>query len=248
MTKIGYLVPTREAVMAGEPGTARLLLLAERAESLGYDSIWVGDSLLARPRHEPLSLLAGIATRTTRATLGTAVLLPAYRNPVIMAQQVATLDQLAEGRLVLGVGIAADRPNIRAEFEAAGVPFEKRVGRMQEGLALCRALWSGEAVDWEGRWKLEGAVLGPTPFQENGPPIWGAGSHPGALRRAGRTMEGWMPIWPDDAAEWLELRAEVDAHADAVGRARGTAALYMTVYIDPNEHRAVAAIDEFLER
>ena len=74
--RIGYLLPTRERIMSGAPGTAELLRLAERAETLGYDSVWVGDSLLARPRHEPLTLLAGVAARTRRVELGTAVLLP----------------------------------------------------------------------------------------------------------------------------------------------------------------------------
>src|SRR5579885_1751982 len=150
--RIGYLLPTREQVMEGRPAAAPLLALAERAEGLGYDSLWVGDSILARPRHEPLSLLAAVAARTRRAELGTAVLLPALRNPVVLAHQVATLDQISEGRFILGVGIASDVPNIRAEFVACGVPFEHRVGRMLDGLRLMRALWTGEPVSWNGRW------------------------------------------------------------------------------------------------
>ncbi|MBV8776751.1 MAG: LLM class flavin-dependent oxidoreductase, partial [Alphaproteobacteria bacterium] len=114
--RIGYLLPTREQVMQGRPEAAPLLALAERAEALGFDSIWVGDSLLARPRHDPLTLLAAVAARTRRAELGTAVLLPALRNPVVLAQQLATLDQISEGRFILGVGIASDVPNIRSEF------------------------------------------------------------------------------------------------------------------------------------
>ena len=159
--RIGYLLPTREQIMEGRPDAAPLLDLAARAESLGYDSVWVGDSLLARPRHEPLTLLAGVAGRVKRVELGTAVLLPALRNPVLLAHQVATLDQVSEGRLILGVGFAADVPNIRAEFAAAGVPFDKRVGRMMEGLRLCRALWTGEPVTWDGRWQVAGGMLAP---------------------------------------------------------------------------------------
>src|SRR6266699_5007972 len=159
--RLGYLLPTREHVMAGQPQAAPLLELAERAQRLGFDSIWAGDSILARPRHEPLTLLAAVATRLRRVEIGTAVLLPALRNPVLLAHQVATLDQLAEGRLILGVGIAADVPNIRQEFTAAGVPFEKRVGRLLEGLRLARALWTGHPVHWDGRWPVKGGVLGP---------------------------------------------------------------------------------------
>jgi alkanesulfonate monooxygenase SsuD/methylene tetrahydromethanopterin reductase-like flavin-dependent oxidoreductase (luciferase family) len=138
--RLGYLLPTRERIMEGQPETAPLLALAEKAEALGFDSIWVGDSLLARPRHDPLTLLAAVAARTRKVELGTAVLLPALRNPVVLAHQVATLDRISEGRFILGIGIASDQPNIRAEFEAAGVPFEKRVGTLVEGVALMRAL------------------------------------------------------------------------------------------------------------
>src|SRR5438132_8199950 len=138
--------------MSGEPETTPLLELASRAERLGFDSIWIGDSLLARPRHEPLTLLAAVSARWPRLEVGTAVLLPALRNPVVLAHQVATLDQASQGRFILGVGIAADVPNIRAEFAACGVPFDKRVGRMMEGLRLMRALWTGQPVDWDGRW------------------------------------------------------------------------------------------------
>src|SRR6188474_1727798 len=116
--RIGYLLPTREQVMEGRPEAAPLLALAERAEGLGYDSIWVGDSITARPRHEPLTLLSAVAARTRKAELGTAVLLPALRNPVVLAHGIATLDQISEGRFILGVGIASDVPNIRAEFVA----------------------------------------------------------------------------------------------------------------------------------
>src|SRR5208283_414945 len=161
--KLGYLLPTRERIMQGEPETAPMLALAARAEALGFDSVWVGDSLLARPRHDPLTLLAGVAGRVPRVELGTAVLLPALRNPVVLAHQVATLDQVSEGRLILGVGFASDVPNVRAEFAAAGVPFEKRVGRMMEGLRLCRALWTGQPVDWDGRQHTAGHLPAPIP-------------------------------------------------------------------------------------
>src|SRR5258708_20544244 len=102
--------------MEGRAEADALLALAERAEALGYESIWVGDSITARPRHEPLTLLSAVAARTKHAELGTAVLLPALRNPVVLAHGVATLDQISEGRFILGVGIASNRPNIQTEF------------------------------------------------------------------------------------------------------------------------------------
>jgi alkanesulfonate monooxygenase SsuD/methylene tetrahydromethanopterin reductase-like flavin-dependent oxidoreductase (luciferase family) len=246
--RIGYLLPTRERVIEGRPETGPLLALAERAEGLGFDSVWVGDSLLARPRHDPLTLLAAVAARTRRVQLGTAVFLPALRNPVVLAQQLATLDQVSEGRLVLGAGIANDLPNIRAEFTAAGVPFEGRVGRMMEGLRLTRTLWTGKPVDWDGRWRVEGAVLGPTPYRPGGPPIWLAGSVRPALERAARHFDGWFAIEPD-LARWRQQWGEVQAVLRGDGRDAGAfvAAVYMTLVIDEDSDRAGQRIDRFLE-
>ncbi|MDP2333511.1 MAG: LLM class flavin-dependent oxidoreductase [Reyranella sp.] len=256
MPRLGYLLPTRERVMEGRPETASLLALAERAEALGFDSVWVGDSLLARPRHDPLTLLAAVAARTRKVELGTAVLLPALRNPVVLAQLVATLDRIAEGRVILGVGIAADLPNIRAEFEAAGVTFEKRVGRMVEGLALCRALWTGKPVEWpvdrskgkEGRWKVTSSVLGPTPHRPGGPPIWVAGAVASARERIGRLYDGWFPNSPS-VAEYAPQWADVRQAARAAGRDPDalTGAMYLTLAIDDDTAGADAKLNAYLE-
>jgi alkanesulfonate monooxygenase SsuD/methylene tetrahydromethanopterin reductase-like flavin-dependent oxidoreductase (luciferase family) len=246
--RLGYLLPTREAVMRGHPAAVPLLALAERAERLGFDSIWVGDSLLSRPRHDPLTLLAAVAARTKKATLGTAVFLPALRNPVVLAQQLATLDQISEGRLVLGAGIASDVPSIRAEFAAAGVPFEGRVGTMMEGLRLARALWTGEPVDWAGRWKVRAGVLGPMPHRPGGPPIWMAGSVRPALERAGKHFDGWFAN-EADLARWSGQLAEVREIVRGAGRdpAHFPAAVYTTLAVDEDRERADRAIDAFLE-
>jgi alkanesulfonate monooxygenase SsuD/methylene tetrahydromethanopterin reductase-like flavin-dependent oxidoreductase (luciferase family) len=246
--RIGYLLPTREAVMQGRPETGPLLALAERAEKLGYDAVWVGDSLLARPRHDPLTLLAAVAARTRNVSVGTAVFLPALRNPVVLAHQLATLDRISEGRLVLGAGIATDVANIRAEFAAAGVPFEGRVGRMMEGLRLARALWTGKPVDWEGRWPVKDGVLGPTPHRPAGPPIWLAGSVRAAFERAAKYFDGWFANEPDLArwtAQWHEVQQVVrDAGRDAD---RFAAANYVTLALDEDAARAEQRIDAFLE-
>jgi alkanesulfonate monooxygenase SsuD/methylene tetrahydromethanopterin reductase-like flavin-dependent oxidoreductase (luciferase family) len=246
--RIGYLLPTRERVMEGRPETAPLLDLAARAEGLGFDSVWVGDSLLARPRHDPLTLLAAVAARTTKVELGTAVFLPALRNPVVLAHQLATLDQISEGRLVLGAGIASDVPNIRAEFVAAGVPFEGRVGRMMEGLRLARALWTGKPVDWDGRWRVEAGVLGPTPYRAGGPPIWLAGSVRPAFERAARHFDGWVAN-EASLARWSEQCAEVRAIAQEAGRDpdKFVAAIYVTLAVDEDASRAEQRINAFLE-
>src|SRR5689334_25187254 len=96
--EFGVLIPTREVVMSGRPQTAPLLAMAERAEAAGFDSVWIGDSITARPRHEPLTLMAAIAARTRRVRLGTGVLLLALRNPVVLAHLIATVDRVEIGR------------------------------------------------------------------------------------------------------------------------------------------------------
>src|SRR6266700_1266584 len=234
--RIGYLLPTREQVMEGRPEAAPLLALAERAEDLGYDSIWVGDSILARPRHEPLTLLSAVAARTRKAELGTAVLLPALRNPVVLAHGIATLDQISEGRFILGVGIAS------------GVPFEKRVGRMLEGLRLCRELWTGQPVTWNGRWVMENAVLGPVPHRPGGPPIWIGGMVRASLERVGRLYDGWFPNSPDPE-RWRAQWAEIGAIAREAGRdpAQLTGAVYLTLTIDENAARAEERMNSFMQ-
>src|SRR6266851_6308365 len=162
--ELGVLIPTREAIMSGRPETGPLLTMAERAEAAGFDSVWIGDSITARPRHEPLTLLAAVAGRTRRVRLGTGVLLPALRQPVVLAHIVGTLDRVAEGRVILGVGIAADAPAIRKEFEAAGVPWERRVGRFLETLEICRALWRRDGVSVSGKhFTLEDVTVEPKP-------------------------------------------------------------------------------------
>jgi len=247
--KLGYLLPTRERIMEGKPETGPMLDLAARAHDLGYDSIWVGDSLLARPRHDPLTLLAAVAGRVPGVELGTAVLLPALRNPVVLAHQVATLDQVSEGRFILGVGIAADAPSIRTEFTAAGVPFDKRVGRMMEGLRLMRALWTGQPVDWDGRWQVSQGTLAPTPFRVGGPPVWIGGNLKASLDRAGKHFDGWFPIAPSPqtfATQWADIKAT--ARAEGRDAEAMTGAMYLTIALDDSVEAANQRLDAFLER
>jgi probable F420-dependent oxidoreductase len=246
MIEVGVLLPTRESVMKGRPAVAPMLALGEQAERLGFSSVWVGDSLTARPRHEPLTLLAAVAARTRRVTLGTAVLLPALRHPLVLAHAVATVDRVSEGRLVLGVGIAGDTPATRKEFEAAGVPFRQRAGRCVETLDICRLLWRGESVSFEGRyWTLDGVSVGPTPHRPGGPKIWWGGGGPTALREAARS-EGWFPI--DPRVEVFEDGwKRVQAAAREAGRSTQdlTAALYTTITLGERA-KAQAELEQFL--
>ena len=113
--QIGLLLPSREALLWAESDLSVVIDAARHAEKAGFDSVWVGDSLLARPRGEPLALAAGVAGATTRVQLGTAVLLPLLRHPLSLAHQLATLDRISQGRLIAGVGPGADLPGTHAE-------------------------------------------------------------------------------------------------------------------------------------
>ena len=246
--EFGVLLPTREAIMSGRPETAPLLAMAERAEAAGFDSVWIGDSITARPRHEPLTLLAAVAACTRRVRLGTGVLLPALRQPVVLAHVVGTLDRISEGRVILGVGIATDGPAIRREFAAVGVPFERRVGRVLETIEICRALWSRDHVSFSGKhFTIDDATVELKTQRPAGPPIWLGGSGPTALRLAAR-FDAWFPTGPS-----VEFFAEhfpaVQAEARAAGRAADavTGAAYVTLALDPSAAAAEQRLHQFLE-
>src|SRR3990172_1920460 len=113
--KFGYLIPTREAVMRAPDGRAdigRMIELAVRAEQKGFDSVWIGDSILARPRFEALTTLAAIAMRTQRVELVTAVYLTPLRHPLPLAHTVGNLDLLSAGRFLFGIGVGPPTPPV----------------------------------------------------------------------------------------------------------------------------------------
>jgi probable F420-dependent oxidoreductase len=212
MTAFGLLLPTREIVMNQPvPDFGQILDLAERAEELGFDSLWVGDSVLARPRFEALTTLAAVAARTERVRLGTAVLLPMLRQPVALANQVANLDLIAHGRLILGVGIGNNNPAVAQEFAACGVPIARRIGMFEEGITLMRRLWTEPEVTFQGRYfQVQSVRLGLRPLQQSGAPLWLAGSGDNALRRVLGLADGWLPISSSPQAfmaDWERLQA-----------------------------------------
>ena len=246
--QLGYLLPTRERIMVGKHDMQEILRLGDIADELGVDSVWVGDSLLAKPRHDPLTLIGAIAGRTNRVRIGTAVLLPMLRNPVVLAHQVATLDQISEGRVILGIGTARDVPAIRMEFEAAGVPFEKRIGRMLEQIRLCRALWKGKPVDWDGLWTVEQGQLTPKPYTEGGPEIWSGGGVEAALKRSARYFDGWFPSGSGTGKDWAKDWNKVQRFAEGAGRNPDniTGAAYVTVSINDDQVQADTELDDYL--
>ena len=229
MTKIGVLLPTREAVMyegdGGEGGTGDprpLVELARQAEAAGFDSVWAGDSLLAKPRAEPLALLAGIATVTEKVSLGTAVMLTAMRNPVQLAQMAATVDALSGGRLILGIGGGPGGEAVQADFEHVGADFVRRSSWSVEVIEQARSLWRGDGV----------AQMYPRTARPNGPPIWIGGAGPRTLERTGRHADGWFPI-SATVDEFSSGLSQVRDAAEQAGRAPSdlTIACYLTINI-----------------
>ena len=229
----GFLLPTRELVMSQPtPDVGRIIELAERAEALGFDSVWVGDSILARPRLEAFTTLAAVAARARSVKIGTAVLLPALRHPVVMANEAANLDLLSEGRLILGLGIAANMPAVRAEFEACGVSIDHRLGIFEETVTLMRRLWSEPSVTFSGRhFQLKDVKLGLRPHNGSSIPIWIAGSVDNALRRVARLGDGWYPN-PVSPQVFAEQSQQLDGFARDAGR--DPQALHRCVYTTLN--------------
>jgi probable F420-dependent oxidoreductase len=178
-----------------------LVGLAERAEQLGFDSVWTHDHVFnvghvfdrigGKPYYEPLTLLSFVAARTRRVRLGTSVLVLPYHNPIRLAKTAATLDVLSGGRLILGVGVGA----IENEMEAMGTPFKERGAFTDEAIAVMRTLWSGEDPRFDGRYsRFAGMKFSPKPIQKPYIPIVIGGISRAAIRRAARVGDGWQPL------------------------------------------------------
>ena len=194
--EIGVLLPTREVVIHGFE-TSKVIEMACYAEESGYHSVWVGDSLLAKPRLEPLSTLAAIAAKTSKAKLGTAVYLPSLRHPIVISHALATLDRIDAGRTIWGVGIGGGRytrETFEREFGSVGVTFESRVKRMEEIIEIVRALQTQDVVDYQGKYyKLERVSMPLKPAQKPYVPTWIACSVvESGLRRVARLADGWI--------------------------------------------------------
>ncbi|NEA21788.1 LLM class flavin-dependent oxidoreductase [Actinomadura bangladeshensis] len=242
--KIGYLLPTRDLAAGGEDGLAPLIEQARHADALGFDSVWAGDSPLTRPRADPLLVLSAVAVAAPRLTLGTATMLPALRHPILLAHQLATLDRLAGGRLIVGVGAGFPTAGTEAQFDAVGVPFRTRFSRLEESIEAMRRLWSGKDVSFSGRhFDFRGVTLAPAPARPGGPPIWPAGGGESALRRVARLGDGWLP-YPPDVADYARDRAAVERLASRPV----TAALYATLCLDDDPRHARKLLRESIER
>lgn len=195
--KFGLQLPHLGPLASGS-GTVRL---ARRAEALGFDSVWTGDHIIYPSQYverfgsefyEALTTLAWVAASTSRVTVGTAVIVLPYRNPLILAKELATIDVLSGGRLIVGVGTGW----LAEEFAALGVPFTERGAATDESLRIIRCLWTEERPRFSGRFfQFPEMLAAPRPLQRPTPPIWVGGTTARALRRAAELGDGWLPIW-----------------------------------------------------
>jgi alkanesulfonate monooxygenase SsuD/methylene tetrahydromethanopterin reductase-like flavin-dependent oxidoreductase (luciferase family) len=253
--RIGILLPTRAIVMqsARRPAVDECWDMARHCDEAGYDAVWVGDSVVAKPRLEPLTTLAYVAAMTRRVRLGTAVLLPALRQPVVLAHQIANLDQISRGRVVLGLGVGWSLPSAEREWAACGMDHKRRARRLEEHVEVWRMLWRGEPVTWQGHGvALADHTIGPLPWASAGPPVLiTAGNRgevlPAQLDRFARLGDGVITTYVD-AAECHALRERADAALARHGRALPDYPLcvYTTVRLDDDAARARRTTTEFL--
>jgi probable F420-dependent oxidoreductase len=232
MTRIGVLLPTFDPMRVGAP--SQLLDAARRAERLGFDGIWAGDHLQCpAPGLDAIAALAACAAVTERITLGFAVLLLGARQPAWTAKQLITIDQLAPGRLALGVGVGGEFPE---EFEAAGVSVSQRGARLDEALDLLPALLGGRRVSHDGK-ALQLTAPPLMPPISRVPPIYVGGRAEPAMRRAARFGEAWMPMWmsPDKLRQRSQHLGELAAEYE---RPTPGLKLLLGVHVDPDEARA----------
>jgi alkanesulfonate monooxygenase SsuD/methylene tetrahydromethanopterin reductase-like flavin-dependent oxidoreductase (luciferase family) len=230
-----------------------ILSLAETAENAGLDSVWVGDSLTAKPRLEPLSVLSAVAARTRRVRLGTAVLLGALRHPVLLAHAAATVDLISEGRLVLGVGVGgAFNDAQRQEWRNAGVDPTGRATRFEEVVLLLKRLTSGETVTFDGRhFSMQDVSIAPVSPNTGGVRVliachWRAGRDR-QFRRAAELGDGYISI-SDHPDEYTRVTERVKHHAESRGRDFNEMerVFYMTVNLGQDPDAASAEADRFL--
>ncbi|MFB7331003.1 LLM class flavin-dependent oxidoreductase [Streptomyces adustus] len=242
---IGVLLPTATAQWGAADDPRELVAFGRQAERLGLSSLFVNDSLIS-PRIEALTMLAALAPATEAVTLGTAALMPFLRRPVQAAQSLASIDLLSGGRLTVTVGAGFPGRFGRPLYALSELPWERRFARLDETVALWRALWDG-AESFHGEiLRFDGIPPATRPYQAGGPPVWLGGATPAALARTGRSYDGWLPYPPDPADYASGLRQVRRAAVDAGRAAEGiTPALFVSVRIDDDAESGRRALDAY---
>lgn len=231
------------------PDVDEILGYAERAEALGFESIWAWDHVLlgvkpAFPILDSLSILTAIAMRTSRIKLGTGVLVLPLRNPVLLAKVLASLDQISKGRLILGAAAGW----YAREFSAVGVPFKQRGRIFERNLEILLRLWQEEAVSTQvDELNLRDAVLLPKPHQKPRPPVLIGGYIETVLRRVARMGDGWLTYFYTPEG-FTKSWKKIEAFAREYGRDPGalTATNQLAIYVGPPKTEADPPMRQWL--
>lgn len=210
--------------------------LARRAESAGFDSVWVGDHLVydlpdgsTRGPYEAWTTLAAVAAATERVEIGPLVASTGFHAPAMLAKQAATVDAISGGRLIVGLGAGWNR----REFDAFGFPYDRRVSRFEEALAIIAPLLREGRTTFHGEfYDVEDCVLDPQPVREGGPPIMLGSNSPRMLGIGLPVVDAWNVWWSiyDNAVEtFAEVKADVDAAMPEGRSVAATAAVLVTL-------------------
>ena len=253
---IGVLLPTRAILMSEDHnshGVKELLAMAVECEQAGINSVWVGDSVTAKPRLEPITVLSSIAVVTSSVRLGTAVLLGAQRHPVSLAHAASSLDIISGGRLSLGMGVGgAFNESQRNEWMNLGIDHKTRGKRLEELVKIFKPLTRGEEVIFDGQhFSVDGVTIQPSSQQSNGIPVIVAAHFKtgteSQYRRVGELGDGLISI-SDNPREYSQVIDKVDEYAMKSGRDPSVLdrVFYMTVNINVDKDKAEREADQFL--
>lgn len=265
MPKFGVNINNREPLLTEKYSVSDMVEMADATEELGYDSVWVGDNLLERPRIEPISLLSVVAGRTDRVKLGTACMITPLRNPVQFAQAWTSLDMLSDGRTILGACMGSFTPRSELQYEVVGVPPKKRATVLEEGLKIMKSLWNGEEVNFHGDYfDFEGVAFDTgrevTPFVpvQDEIPIHVV-SNPGsygkdavidrAVRRIVDIGGGWMTCCRADHPDEYEQQIDaIGSYANEQGKTIDDidTSYQVTVHIADSQRAAEENMNEYL--
>jgi probable F420-dependent oxidoreductase len=242
-TRIGIATP--HIFMDGKVDMSLVGRYVRRAEELGYASLWTQERLTGAPTViDPLSFLAYIAGQTTKARLGVSVVVLPRHNPIHLAKQTASIDQMSGGRLILGVGLGTNAQDL-VQY---GLSPERRVRRFIEHVEIIKALWTQDNVIYKGDfYELDGTNIAPKPTQQPHPPMWfGANVEP-AIHRALKYADGWTGAGSSGAKDFPQKVALVQSLLAIEGRTQAEFPISKRVYltIDDNEPRALRRMQDW---
>ena len=231
----------------GPADMAHIRKFATRAETLGYDSLWLQERVIGDfTMLEPVTLLSYVAAITTRLKLGTSVILLPLRNPIQLAKAYSTLDVMSGGRAVMGVGLGGG--HLGSHEDVFGYSREGRVTRFTEAVQIMKLLWTEPKASFQGRyWSFKDISMEPKPMQQPHLPIIFGGHHENALKRAAKYANGWMGAGSSSSASFLRESARIRGFLDEAKRDPATFHFAKRVYmaVDNDAERGERRIREW---